>query len=304
MKILVCYNPYSSTQKISKNKDLLKRKLSLKYDIIDFFESTSPKSITEKISKDGNDYDTILVSGGDGTLNEAVTGVMRGNIITPISYIPSGTVNDVGSILKLKKNVKKSLNTTLDGVPVKMDVCKVNDSYFIYVCAAGKFTSISYDIDYKLKKKWGKFAYFIRAVQELPKEAGVRIRIKYNDEVTYSNSYVMFGFNWQQFGGFRFYRRKKPKLNDGIMDFTFIEKTKRWNIGRTIGFMLHGDLAKNGIRTISSDKISIEMDKSVDFNVDGEYAFTSDKVDFSVIKEGISIIVPRKTYKRLFKNEK
>ena len=116
MKILVCYNPYSSTQKISKNKDLLKRKLSLKYDIIDFFESTSPKSITEKISKDGNDYDTILVSGGDGTLNEAVTGVMRGNIITPISYIPSGTVNDVGSILKLKKNVKKSLNTTLDGM--------------------------------------------------------------------------------------------------------------------------------------------------------------------------------------------
>lgn len=300
MKILVCYNPYSSTQKIGKNLELVRKKLHIKYDVVDIYESQYSKSITDKIREVGNDYDTILVSGGDGTINEAISGAVSGNIKTPIAYIPSGTVNDVGQILHLSKNVKKGLNTVLDGIPAKIDVCKLEDKYFLYVCAAGKFSAISYDIDYKLKKKWGRFAYFIRGLNELNKDAGMRIKITTPDEVTYSNCYLFLGFNSQQFGGFKFYRKKKPLLDDGLMDFTFIEKKKRITFFRMFNFIFFGDKAKRGIRTFTASKINIECHKEISFNVDGEYAFTGKTCDIEVLNKAVTIIVPRKYYKKMF----
>lgn len=301
MKILVCYNPYSSTQRISKNKDLVKKELLKKYDIVDFFESTAPRSITKKIIEVGNDYDTILVSGGDGTLNEASSGIVMGGIKTPLAYIPSGTVNDVGSILGLSKDIKKGIKIINTGVPVKIDIGKLNDRYFTYVCAAGKFSAISYDIDYELKKKYHKFAYFIRGIQEFPVQGGMRVRITTPEFTTYSNCYIFFGLNYRQFGGFRFYRKKPTLLNDGLMDFTFVEKHKKRSWLRVINFMLRGDRARIGVRTITTNQLTLECDREVAFNVDGEHAFTTKRVEFEVLKEAVSIIVPKKTYHKLFK---
>lgn len=304
MKVLVCYNPFSSTQKIGKNIELVKKTLKTKFDEVDIYESEAPRSITEKIALVGSEYDTILVSGGDGTLNEAVTGAMKGNIKTPIAYIPSGTVNDVGSILKLKKNVKKGLKIALEGTPTAIDVCRLQDKYFVYVCAAGKFSSISYDIDYKLKKKWGRFAYILRGIRELPKEAGMRIKITTPDITTYSDCYIFFGLNSQQFGGVRFYRRNKPILDDGLMDFTFVEKTKYLSMMRMFRFIFFGDRAKNGVRTITTNKVLIESHKDISYNVDGEHAFTGKSCEIEVMNKAVNIIVPKKVHKKLFINQK
>lgn len=306
MKALVCYNPKSGTQKISKNLDLVRDTLTKEGYDVEFFPSPAPKSITEKVRLEGNNYDLILTSGGDGTLNETVTGMIKGNVTTKLAYIPAGTVNDVGSILGLKKNVKKGLNIAKTGVPVKMDIVKVNDNYACYVFAGGKFTAISYDIDYKSKKRWGKFAYFLRGARELPKKAGVRMRLTFPDQTTYSNCYLFFGFNWQQFGGFKIYRRNTPLLNDGFIDMSVVEKTKRWSWFRALRFVLRGDRLqkkRDGVRTFTTNKFTIESDQPIDYNVDGEFAFTSKKCEVEVLKQAVTIIVPEKTFKKLFDNE-
>ncbi len=306
MRALVTYNPKSGTQKITKNEDLVKHSLEKIGYEVDMFPSTAPKSITEHIRECGSNYDLILTSGGDGTLNETITGMMQGDVKANLAYIPAGTVNDVGKILKLKKNIKKGLKIVENGVPVKMDIVKVNDSYSAYIVAAGKFTAISYDIDYKLKKRLGKVAYGVRALKELPKKGGMRLRLTLEDGTeTYSNCYVIFGFNWQQFGGFKIYRKKKPFLNDGKMDITVVEKTAHFSLLRSIRFVLFGDRVKEreGVRTYSCNKIKIESDKDIDFNVDGELAFSSNTAEIEVIRHAINIVVPKKTYEKLFKND-
>ena len=305
MKALVTYNPKSGTQRITKNQEVVKKCLEEAGYEVEMFPSPAPKSITEYIKNNGNNYDLILTSGGDGTLNETVTGIMKGNVKTRLAYIPAGTVNDVGKILKLKKNVKKGLKIATTGIPVKMDIVRINENYSAYIIACGKFTAISYDISYASKKKWGKLAYGFRLLKELPKEAGMRLRLILPDGTTYSNCYVMFGFNWQQFGGFKIYRKQKPLLNDGKLDITVVEKTKRWSWFRALRFVFRGDRLKkkNGVRTFTTDRVRIESDKEIDYNVDGEYAFTSKVADIEVIHQAIEIIVPYKTYKKLFNNE-
>ena len=305
MKALVCYNPKSGTQKISKNLDLVKDMLTANGYDVEFFPSPAPKSITTKVEEEGNNYDLIVTSGGDGTLNETVTGILRGNVKTKLAYIPAGTVNDVGKILKLKKNVKKGLKIATTGVPVKMDIIKINDNYACYVFAGGKFTAISYDIDYKSKKRWGKFAYFLRGVRELPKKAGIRIRIVLPDGTTYSNCYLFFGFNWQQFGGFKIYRKNPPLLHDGKIDLTVVEKTRHLSWFRALRFVLFGDRVnkrRDGVRTFTTNKLTIESNQPIDYNVDGEFAFSSKKCDVEVLRQVLTIIVPEKTKKKHFKN--
>lgn len=302
MKILVCYNPYSNAQRIGKNIDLVKKILSKKYDTIDIYESEYSKSITDKIVEVGALYDTIFVSGGDGTINEAINGAAKADIKTPIAYIPSGTVNDVGQILHLRKNLKKGLEDIVSGIPAKVDVCRVNDKYFLYVFACGKFSAISYDVDYKLKKHWGKMAYIFRGIKEVPKESGMNLTITTPDEVINTNSYIFFGFNSQQFGGIKFYRKKKPLLDDGLMDFTFVEKKRGINFFRMIRFVFFGDLQKIGVKTYTVSRLKIECDKEMDFNTDGEYAFSSNSCDIEVLRRKVNIIVPKKIYYKYFNN--
>ena len=305
MKVLLTYNPKSGTQKITKNLEFVKSKLKdAGYDV-EFYPSPAPRSITEYIKNNGNNYDMILTSGGDGTLNETITGMMQGDVKTKLAYIPSGTVNDVGHILKLSKKIKKGIKIATTGIPVKMDIVKINDNYSAYIIAAGKFTAISYDISYKSKKRWGKLAYGFRLLKELPNEAGMRLRLILPDGTTYSNCYVVFGFNWQQFGGFKIYRKNKPYLNDGLLDLTVVEKTKHWSWFRALRFILRGDRLKkkDGVRTFTTNKVRIESDKELDYNVDGEFAFTSKYADIEVIKQAIEIVVPEKTFKKLFDNK-
>lgn len=301
MKALILYNPFSSSQRIGKKINYVINELKEDYEEVDVFESDAPKSILTKIQNSNNEYDLLLVSGGDGTFNEAVTGAYLGNIKSKILYIPGGTTNDVGSILSLKKNVKKSLKLINKGETVALDLCKVNDKFFAYVCAAGKFTAISYDIDYKLKKRFGRFAYFIRGAKELPKEAGINLNVTCDNLEFDMNCYILFVFNYRQFGGFRFYRKNKPYLNDGLMDFTFIKKTKHLSWFRALRFMLFGDKVNDGIKTITASNMKIKVDHKVDFNVDGEKAFKTDEVTFDVIQGAVNILVPKKSKKRLFK---
>ncbi|MGL4949762.1 MAG: diacylglycerol/lipid kinase family protein [Anaeroplasmataceae bacterium] len=294
MKVLVVYNPFSRSQKISSNKQLVRDILSKKYNTIDFYESEGIRSITEYIKIHGNSYDHLIVSGGDGTFNEFVNGIYQGNVTTKVSYIPSGTVNDVGSILKLSKNLKKGLEIALTGKVFKMDISIANDYAFAYACAAGKYTSISYDISAKLKKFFGRMAYMIRAFKEMPKESGIKIKATIGD-ATYENTcYLMLLLSYRQFGGFRFYRKRDIQLNDGLLDFTLVEKRPFFNVIRTILFIFLGDRFAKQITTISANNAIIELDRKVNFNVDGELAFCADRVEVKVLKERLNITVQDK----------
>ena len=66
----------------------------------------------------------VVCSGGDGTLNEVVSGLMT---ITPekrpeLGYILSGSTNDFASSLGLPKNMRKAAQTAALGKPFLVDV--------------------------------------------------------------------------------------------------------------------------------------------------------------------------------------
>ena len=117
-RLLFIYNPHAGKAQIRSN--LL--------DIIDVFTKAgyvvtampTQKSgdAIETVKKTQNDgYDLLVCSGGDGTLDEVVTGMMQCEKKTPIGYVPAGTTNDFASSLKISGNMKKAAEDIVNGTP-------------------------------------------------------------------------------------------------------------------------------------------------------------------------------------------
>ena len=73
---------------------------------VTIYTTQAPKDATEKVVNNIDDYDRIVCSGGDGTLDEVVTGVMKSGKRVPVGYIPAGSTNDFGSSLGIDKEME------------------------------------------------------------------------------------------------------------------------------------------------------------------------------------------------------
>lgn len=297
MKALIVYNPFSGKQRFSNKIEYLKIQLVKKYEKVDIFRSVSSKSITSYVSENGRKYGLIVASGGDGTLNELINGLMEiDEVYRPtIAYVPSGTVNDVGHMLKLKKNIKKTCKIILKNDVVKMDITKVMDRYFIYAAAAGQFTNVSYDVSSSLKKRFGRMAYFMACIKYLTKEEQINMQVETEEEKFSGTYYVVMALNSKRIAGFSLFRKTPPKLDDGLIDVTFLDTNQFHlsfiNLG---GFFAFGDIWQSGIKTIQCSKIRLITENEVSYNLDGEFAGKEKDITMEVIQEQYLLLLIQK----------
>ena len=103
---------------------------SIKYHILIFWIFFSKKRIDVTVHitqarldacrtamEEGGNYDEIVLSGGDGTLDEVVSGLMKGGHDTPVGYIPAGSTNDFASSLKLPVRMGDAAQTPSQELP-------------------------------------------------------------------------------------------------------------------------------------------------------------------------------------------
>lgn len=303
MNALIVYNPMSGKQNFANKIDYLKNQLLKKYEKVDVFRSVMAKSIAHHILKHGLKYSLIVVSGGDGTLNEVINGIMEidENMRPPLAYIPTGTVNDVGHMLKLKKALKKACKIILSSEPVKMDVIKVNSQYFVYAAAAGQFTNVSYDVSSKMKKRFGKMAYYMSCISLLTKEEKMEMQVETETEKFSGLYYVVLALNSKRIAGFSLFKKKIPKLDDGLFDVTFFDINKFHlsfiNLG---GYFAFGDIWQSGIKTVTCSKIRLITKEETSYNIDGEFAGKEHDITMEVVPRAISIIVNKSARKKYF----
>ena len=160
-------------------------------DIIDLFNKYGYK-VTIHITQDSQDaaqvvrecaqgQDLLVCSGGDGTLNEVVSGLMSmdRDCRPPVGYIPSGSTNDYASSLALPKKLLSAAQTAVAGKPFPVDVGQFGaEKYFVYVAAFGAFTEVSYSTPQETKNLLGHQAYMLEAVKRIPTLKSYAMRFK------------------------------------------------------------------------------------------------------------------------------
>ena len=110
----------------------------------------------------GGQYDMVVCAGGDGTLNETLSGLMQLEQRPLLGYLPCGSTNDFAMSLHLHTMLPAAAEAAATGTPCPLDVGRHNDRYFAYVASFGAFTRSSYSATQAAKNALGHFASFWR----------------------------------------------------------------------------------------------------------------------------------------------
>lgn len=244
MKAAIIYNPTSgkqfNTDKV--RKQFLNILTEAKYEAN--FYVTEYHLHAKKIIKElSDDTDLVLVVGGDGTLNEVISGNCEREKQLLISPIPVGTTNDVCNMLGYGKNILTNLRNALNGEVKNLDIYAINGHPFIYVVGFGKFTNVPYDTKREKKKKWGYLAYVMEGVRsffnkdtlyELTYEVESGKYTGLYSFISVSNASRIAGFN-NVF--------KDVKLNDGKIEVLLSNIVKKKDLIRSLYFLASNDIS-------------------------------------------------------------
>ncbi|MDY0318245.1 MAG: diacylglycerol kinase family lipid kinase, partial [Candidatus Izemoplasmatales bacterium] len=245
-------------------------------------------------------YDMLVIVGGDGTFNECVNGLMKHETRPKIGYIPAGTCCDIGMSLGLSKNIKKSIDIILTGLPVKMDIVKTNDRYSCYVTASGAFIDISYVTDSKLKKKIGYFAYLVKALEEIFTIPKMKMTIHHNDEVYKGVFSLVMIINSKRVAGVNMIY--KPSLDDGLVNVVLYKNIFPFNFYLYILAFIFPFWSTPLVTRFKTERMEIKTESKAKWNIDGEYGGQGNQI-IEVANKAIEVIVPQKIKKRYFKNQ-
>lgn len=245
---------------------------------------------TSVLKNDTEPYDLLVCAGGDGTLNEVVSGMMLAGRSVPIGYIPAGSMNDVGHSFKISRNIMSAVNNILTGKPYAMDIGKFNDRFFIYVAAFGAFTDIPYTTSQKNKNAIGNLSYYLEGIKKLSELKEKHVKIKYDDKVLEDKFLVGLVTNSLYIGGFKNVNYEKTSLNDGLLEALLIKMPKNiYDLQLIVSALLSYKIVPNFMYYIQTSKLEI-ISESMEWTLDGEYGGAHTNVIIENTNKAIQII--------------
>lgn len=305
-KCVLIYNPESGKRRKKLKIELTENILNeYGYDVT--FIKTLKAGDCMNIIANLDFVDLVIVAGGDGTLNEAISGnLMRENKLL-ISHLPIGTVTDVGKLYGFTKKITKDLNLMLNGIEKNIDVCLINNKPFIYVACFGNFTNISYDTPRRLKKKFGRFGYILYALKSI-KEKIKQYNIQYEiDGIKYEGEFsFMFITNTSRVGGINNIYHD-VKLDDNMFEVAFCSIKNKKELIKAFYNIKTKDINNiSNIKYYRTNNLKIIFDNvpSASWCIDGEELKHNNKeFDFGVDKSN-NVLIPKVNIKKLFKGDK
>ena len=247
---------------------------------------------------ESGEYDAIWCSGGDGTLNEVITGMMRSEHSVPLGYIPSGPVCDFAKSMGIPRDMLRATEMILDGVPRRIDSGTVNDRVFNYIAAFGAFTDVTYETPQDAKNVFGPLAYIVNAAIKLPELRTFRMRVNCDGQ-EFEDDYI-YGMitNSASVGGVL--DISDFEFDDGMFEITLIKRPENpIDLHRTLLFLrdIHEVGAKEDLVCLRASDIKIQLREKADvpWTVDGEYMPNAAHVHIVNHKQALTMIVPKST---------
>ncbi len=300
-KLLFIYNPHAG-------KELLKPKLS---DIVDIFvkagyevtiyPTQSYRDAYRKVKEyDSEEYSLVVCSGGDGTIDEVVTGMMERNERDPVGYIPTGTTNDFANSLHIPKGLLKAADNAVNGSVFPCDVGKFNDDIFVYIAAFGLFTDVSYQTDQAMKNVLGHLAYILEGTKRLFNVPSYRIKVEHDGETIEDEFVYGMVTNSRSVGGFRNMIGKNVAFDDGLFEVTLIKTPKNpIALQEIIAALLIEQIDTKHMYTFKTGKIAFESLEEIPWTLDGEFGGEHDYVEIENLQQQFEIMVPEEHKKEL-----
>ena len=242
----------------------------------------------------GQGFDLIVCSGGDGTLNEVIQGVMRSEKKLPIGYIPAGSTNDFARGVGIPRNIIDAVQWIIDGKKYPCDIGSFNDKFFTYIAAFGAFTEVTYETSQQVKNVLGHVAYVLNGISRLKNIKSYHMKITYDDEIIEDN--YIFGMVTNSSSVAGLLSLNNFLLDDGLYEVTLIKTPGNpLDLQRIIHSLLNIDIDIDTayIKSFRTSKIRFECDDELQWTIDGEFGGAYKTVDVCNNKQAIELMADR-----------
>ncbi len=295
-KLLLIVNPRAGMGKIKNSLLKVIEILSgAGYDIT-VKPTEKPLDATNFAKNLDSSYSTVVCCGGDGTLNETITGLLENKNEYKLGYIPCGTLNEWSSGLHIPRNIVKAAEVIANGEPVTIDVGRFNDRYFAYTASFGAFTESSYSASQDVKNLLGQTAYLFEGIKSLGNIKPIPLEIAANGK-TYRGKYIFGAItNSISVGGVVKFNETKIKMNDGLFEVLLIKNpTNLIEFQKIVDSILRKDLENNKyMEFLKVSSLKIKSSKPLDWTLDGEHAVSLEETKIEIIPNRIKILLPKK----------
>jgi YegS/Rv2252/BmrU family lipid kinase len=291
-KLLLIINPAAGMSKkkfrVFQIADWFRRK---GYEVT-VLTTTKKGDAVEFVVRYAPENDLVVCCGGDGTLNEVITGSMRLACRKPIGYLPAGTTNDMARSLRLPSNIKKAAKIVAGENPVAQDIGSFNETqYFTYIASFGAFTEVSYATPQWLKNRLGHFAYVLDSVRRLGEIRPYRIKVLH-DGAEEEGEFI-FGSvsNSSSIGGVLHLDGSQVSLNDGRFEVLLIRNAPNLlEFQKILHDLKHRNFQNEFIEFFHTDRILLRFEQEADWTLDGEYAGGPREVEIKNLHDAVSLI--------------
>lgn len=269
-------------------------------DIVDIFNKGGyevviratqyPKDAYEMTRKYADKVDLVVCSGGDGTLDEVVAGLVETGSKVPVGYIPAGSTNDFAGSLFIPKNMVAAAEMIMEENVYRCDIGKFNKQTFTYIAAFGLFTDVAYETDQDLKNILGHLAYLLEGVKRLFDIQSYHMKVTTEDEIFEDD--FMYGMitNSRSVGGFKNLTGKNVDMNDGLFEVTLITTPKNpMDMQEIIAGLMSGKDNSDLIYTFKTSRIRIQSDEDVAWTLDGEYGGDHKEVEIRNLHRALNL---------------
>ena len=271
-KVLFIVNPKSGKGSIrSKLLDIVDIFVKAGFDLT-LYISQSAGDARAKAKEVEGKYELVICSGGDGTLDEVISGMMECEKRSAIGYIPCGSTNDFAHSLKIPTSMTKAAEHIAAWKEFPCDIGRFNDDYFVYIAAFGLFTDVSYETDQDLKNVLGHVAYILEGVKRLFDIKSYHMKVT-SEEIQVEDDFIVGMItNSRSVGGFKNLTGKNVDMNDGLFEVTLIKHPKNpIQLQEIMSALVIAEDNTDMIYSFKTRKITIDTEEEVPWTLDGEF---------------------------------
>ena len=291
-KLLLIINPVAGRNQAQADLFKMVRVFSEHDCEVTVYPTRGPQDCTRKVLADAGRFDLVVCCGGDGTLNEMVSGMMQREEPVPMGYIPLGSTNDFAASLHLPSHVEEAALRCVEGTAFHMDVGSLNDRYFNYIAAFGAFTEASYATPQQIKNALGHLAYIMEGVKSLGRLQPIHVRITADGEA-FEEDYL-FGAvtNTVSLGGVLRLDPSRVLLDDGMYELLLVKNPQNPAEAQA---MLSALMLQNYdgplVRMLRASDILFESNHEISWTIDGEFGGSFSTTHILNNKNAVTLMV-------------
>lgn len=300
MKGFVVINPSSGTQTVQKTALQILHALLLETDFQGLQVSYTHKKDDARALCSAlrpGEYDFVLAVGGDGTVNEVITGLYQSKSGIPLMILPAGTTNDFAAALGLPRTVDGVCETIRAGHSMTIDIGRFNDTYFFNVAAGGLLSEVAHCVPSEMKTAFGRMAYLAEGGKKIleNKFETTPLIFKIDGKEEQHDVYFFIVTNSTSVGGFSKIS-PESKINDGFLELLIVKKLDFFTALPAMMQIQTGNHVNNEkffeYRKVRKVEIRLaEAGRSYPLDYDGEFGGNL-PLDIEIIPNAVKLLIP------------